>query len=112
MNKETSVILEMLRHIVNQPKSTQRDLARGLNLSLGKVNYCMKALKEKGYIKINNFKKNPDKISYVYILTPKGINEKTKLTVNFMKRKMIEYEDLKKELANDVKKNEKHIKKY
>ena len=107
MNKETSVILEMLRHIVNQPNSTQRDLARGLNLSLGKVNYCMKALKEKGYIKINNFKKNPDKISYVYILTPKGIKEKTKLTVNFMKRKMIEYEDLKKELANDVKKNEK-----
>ena len=77
MNKETSVILEMLRYIVNQPKSTQRDLARGLNLSLGKVNYCMKALKEKGYIKINNFKKNPNKISYVYILTPKGINEKT-----------------------------------
>tara|TARA_B100000780_G_C20864967_1_gene343958 strand:- start:37 stop:360 length:324 start_codon:yes stop_codon:yes gene_type:complete len=107
MNKETSVILEMLRHIVNQPNSTQRDLARGLNLSLGKVNYCMKALKEKGYIKINNFKKNPDKISYAYILTPKGIKEKTKLTVNFMKRKMIEYEDLKKELANDVKKNEK-----
>ncbi|MDC0355664.1 MarR family EPS-associated transcriptional regulator [Candidatus Pelagibacter sp.] len=107
MNKETSVILEMLRHIVNQPNSTQRDLARGLNLSLGKVNYCMKALKEKGYIKINNFKKNPDKISYAYILTPKGIKEKTKLTINFMKRKMIEYEDLKKELANDVKKNEK-----
>ena len=107
MNKETSVILEMLRHIVNQPNSTQRDLARGLNLSLGKVNYCMKALKEKGYIKINNFKKNPDKISYAYILTPKGIKEKTNLTVNFMKRKMIEYEDLKKELANDVKKNEK-----
>tara|TARA_B110000444_G_C18798041_1_gene575944 strand:+ start:90 stop:383 length:294 start_codon:yes stop_codon:yes gene_type:complete len=97
----------MLRHIVNQPNSTQRDLARGLNLSLGKVNYCMKALKEKGYIKINNFKKNPDKISYAYILTPKGIKEKTKLTINFMKRKMIEYEDLKKELANDVKKNEK-----
>jgi len=112
MNKETSVILEMLRHIVNQPNSTQRDLARGLNLSLGKVNYCMKALKEKGYIKINNFKKNPDKISYAYILTPKGIKEKTKLTINFMKRKMIEYEDLKKELANDVKKNEKWIKKY
>ena len=98
MNKETSVILEMLRHIVNQPNSTQRDLARGLNLSLGKVNYCMKALKEKGYIKINNFKKNPDKISYAYILTPKGIKEKTKLTVNFMKRKIEEYKELKKEL--------------
>ena len=101
MNKETSVILEMLRHIVNQPNSTQRDLARGLNLSLGKVNYCMKALKEKGYIKINNFKKNPDKISYAYILTPKGIKEKTKLTVNFMKRKMREYDELKAEMEED-----------
>ena len=98
MNKETSVILEMLRHIVNQPNSTQRDLARGLNLSLGKVNYCMKALKEKGYIKINNFKKNPDKISYAYILTPKGIKEKTKLTINFMKRQLSMYDELKKEL--------------
>tara|TARA_Y100000816_G_C25927391_1_gene483600 strand:- start:261 stop:581 length:321 start_codon:yes stop_codon:yes gene_type:complete len=105
MNKGTSDIFEILRVIVNQPKSTQRDLAKRLNLSLGKVNYCIKALKQKGYIKIKNFKKNPNKISYAYILTPKGIKEKTKLTINFMKRKIKEYEDLKKELKNDIKKN-------
>ena len=105
MNKETSDNFEILRHIVNKPQLTQRDLAKRLNLSLGKVNYCIKALKEKGYIKIDNFKKNPNKISYAYILTPKGIKEKTKLTVNFMKRKIKEYEDLKKELQNDIKKN-------
>ena len=105
MNKGTSDIFEILRVIVNQPKSTQRDLAKRLNLSLGKVNYCIKALKQKGYIKIKNFKKNPNKISYAYILTPKGIKEKTKLTINFMKRKIKEYEELKKELKNDIKKN-------
>ena len=105
MNRETSDNFEILRHIVSKPQLTQRDLAKRLNLSLGKVNYCIKALKEKGYIKIDNFKKNPNKISYAYILTPKGIKEKTKLTVNFMKRKIKEYEDLKKELQNDIKKN-------
>ena len=105
MNKETSDNFEILRHIVNKPQLTQRDLAKRLNLSLGKVNYCIKALKEKGYIKIDNFKKNPNKISYAYMLTPKGIKEKTKLTVNFMKRKIKEYEDLKKELQNEIKKN-------
>ena len=98
MNKGTSDIFEILRVIVNQPKSTQRDLAKRLNLSLGKVNYCIQSLKEKGLIKINNFKKNPNKIGYLYILTPKGLSEKTKLTIQFMKRKLSEYEELKKEL--------------
>ena len=75
MNKETSDIFEILRVIVNQPKSTQRDLAKRLNLSLGKVNYCIKALKQKGYIKIKNFKKILIKL-VMHILTPKGIKEK------------------------------------
>jgi len=66
---------------------------------LGKLNYCIKALKSKGLIKIENFKKNPNKINYIYVLTPKGIAEKTKLTMNFMKRKMKEYEELKKEVG-------------
>jgi|TARA_Y100000996_G_C22228555_1_gene522664 EPS-associated MarR family transcriptional regulator len=100
MNKETSDIFEILRKIVKDPSSTQRDLANELNLSLGKVNYCIKALKNKGLIKINNFKKNPNKINYIYVLTPKGIKQKTKLTIDFMNRKMKEYEDLKKELKN------------
>ena len=58
----------------------------------------MRALKKKGLVKITNFKKNPNKLNYIYILTPKGISEKTKLTINFMKRKMKEYDELKKEL--------------
>ena len=73
-------------------------MAEGLGFSLGKLNYCLKALKAKGLIKISNFKKNPNKINYFYMLTPKGISEKTKLTINFMKRKMKEYDELKKEL--------------
>ena len=100
MNKETSDIFEILRKIVKDPSSTQRDLANELNLSLGKVNYCIKALKDKGLIKINNFKKNPNKINYIYVLTPKCIRQKTKLTIDFMNRKIKEYEDLKKELKN------------
>ena len=88
----------VLRKIQNNPQSTQRELASELGFSLGKLNYCITALKNKGLIKIENFKKNPNKINYIYVLTPKGISIKTKLTLNFMKRKMIEYEELKKEI--------------
>ena len=90
---------EVLRKIKSKPNSSQRELANELGFSLGKLNYCLKALKEKGLIKIKNFHKNPNKIGYAYILTPKGISEKTKLTLNFMKRKMREYDELKKELG-------------
>ena len=90
----------VLRKINSRPKSTQRELAEELGFSLGKLNYCLKSLKEKGFVKIKNFKKNPNKINYIYVLTPKGISEKTKLTVNFMKRKMKEYDELKKELKD------------
>ncbi len=90
--------LNILRKINSEFKS-QRDLAKELGFSLGKLNYCLKALKKKGLIKINSFKKNPSKLNYIYVLTPKGIAAKTKLTINFMKRKMKEYDDLKKELG-------------
>ena len=89
---------EVLRKIDNNPNSTQRELAKELGFSLGKLNYCLKALKNKGLVKMDNFTKNPQKLNYMYVLTPKGISEKTKLTLNFMKRKMREYDDLKKEL--------------
>ena len=89
----------VLRKIDNLPKSTQRELAEELGFSLGKLNYCLKALKNKGLVKISNFQKNQNKISYVYILTPKGIYQKTKLTINFMKRKMQEYDELKSEIG-------------
>ncbi len=88
----------LLRTIHKKPKSSQRELANELGFSLGKLNYCLKALRQKGYIKIENFKKNPNKINYFYILTPQGIAEKTSLTINFMKRKMKEYDELKKEI--------------
>ena len=91
-------MVKVLRKINTNPKATQRELAKDLGFSLGKLNYCLKALKNKGLIKIGNFSKNPNKINYIYILTPKGIAEKTKLTINFMKRKMKEYEELKSEI--------------
>ena len=88
----------VLRKITSKPKSTQRELAEELGFSLGKLNYCLKALKNKGLIKMKNFGKNPHKINYIYVLTPRGITEKTKLTINFMQRKMQEYDELKKEI--------------
>jgi len=88
----------VLRKIQKKPNSTQRELAEELGFSLGKLNYCLQALQSKGLVKIKNFKKNPNKVNYFYILTPKGISEKTKLTINFMKRKMKEYDELKNEL--------------
>ena len=90
---------EILRKISKKPEVSQREMAQELGFSLGKLNYCIKQLKQKGLIKIKNFKKNPKKINYFYVLTPKGITEKTKLTVNFMKKKMREYDELKKELG-------------
>ena len=93
--------LNILRLINKKPSSNQRHLAKELGFSLGKFNYCLKSLKKKGLIKINNFKKSDKKLRYFYILTPKGISIKTKLTVNFMRRKMKEYEELKKEIKEN-----------
>ena len=90
--------LNLLRKINSKPGHSQRKLADELKFSLGKLNYCIKALKKKGLIKIENFKKNPKKINYIYKLTPKGITEKTQLTLNFMKRKIEEYDELKNEI--------------
>jgi EPS-associated MarR family transcriptional regulator len=90
--------LDILRKIYKNPSITQREMAGELGLSLGKLNYCLIKLKDKGIIKINNFKKNKKKIRYLYLLTPKGISLKTTLTINFMKKKMREYDELKKEL--------------
>tara|TARA_B100001175_G_scaffold314786_1_gene324828 strand:+ start:192 stop:494 length:303 start_codon:yes stop_codon:yes gene_type:complete len=88
----------VLRKINNRPDSTQRELAKELGFSLGKINYCLNALREKGLVKISNFSKNPNKFGYIYMLTPRGIKKKTQMTLNFMKRKMQEYDELKKEI--------------
>ena len=92
----------VLRKIQSNPDLTQRELAKDLGFSLGKLNYCLKALNSKGLVKIENFKKKEKKLSYIkkYILTPKGIDFRIKLTIQFMKRKMKEYDELKKELEN------------
>ena len=102
--KKSDDHLNVLRQVDKNPNFAQRKLAKNLNFSLGKLNYCLKALKNKGYIKIKNFSKNPNRFNpksknnYFYILTPKGMNIKTRLTLNFMKKKMQEYEQLKKEI--------------
>ena len=98
--KNNQDYFNVLRKIQKKPKSSQRELASDLGFSLGKLNYCLKALQSKGLVKMENFKKNPNKINYFYVLTPSGIVEKTKLTINFMKRKMQEYDDLKNEIEN------------
>jgi len=92
--------LNVMRKIQKKPNKSQRNLASELGFSLGKLNYCLRALQEKGLVKIKNFQKHEKKLNYIYVLTPKGIAEKTKLTINFMKRKMKEYEELKLELKN------------
>ena len=103
MDNELENNYKVLKEIQNNPNTSQRKLAKEVGFSLGKLNYCLKALKQKGLIKIENFRKNPNKITYAYILTPKGIKKKAKLTMNFMIRKMKEYDELKKELIKEKK---------
>ena len=93
--------LNIMRKIQNKPELSQRQLAQELDFSLGKINYCLSALKIKGLIKISNFKKNNNKLNYFYILTPKGFIKKTNLTLKFMKLKMAEYDELQKELLQE-----------
>ena len=90
--------LKVLRHLEDNPDVTQRELAVALGISLGKTNYCLKALINKGLIKAKNFKNNDNKRSYLYILTPKGIETKTKISIKFLKRKIQEYEALSQEI--------------
>ena len=93
---------EVLRRMNKKPAASQRELAEELGFSLGKLNYCLKALHKKGLVKLQNFQKQSNKINYLqYVITPKGIAERTKLTINFMKRKMKEYDELKRELKNN-----------
>ena len=90
----------ILRRINKKPNSSQREIAEELGFSLGKLNYCLKSLQKKGLIKLQNFKKKKNKISYLrYVITAKGLTERTRLTINFMERKMKEYDELKKELG-------------
>ena len=90
--------LKVMRLLENDPEMTQRELAGALGISLGSANFCLKALVDKGWIKIDNLKKNPSKLSCLYLVTPEGIGAKAKLTMRFLKRKRIEYDELKTEI--------------
>jgi len=90
--------LNILRKIEKEKKINQRKMSNELGISLGKVNYCLRELKKRGFIKVQNFSQSKNKFNYIYLLTPKGFNAKSKAIVNFMKIKMREYEELKKDL--------------
>jgi len=91
--------LNLLRHLQEKQDVSQRELAHKMGVSLGKMNYILNALIKKGIIKVQNFRNNKNKLAYTYYLTPMGINEKAILTVKFFKRKLSEYDTIKKEIA-------------
>jgi MarR family transcriptional regulator, temperature-dependent positive regulator of motility len=97
---DPDVHFRVLHLLDEEPELTQRELAQKLGISLGGVNYCLKALIEIGHIKAGNFRKSPDKSAYLYLLTPKGISEKAQLTAGFLKRKLAEYLALKQEIES------------
>ena len=90
--------LEALRYLESNPKVTQRELAQALGVSLGATNYCLRALVEKGWLKLENFQRNRNKLGYLYLLTPAGVTAKAQLTARFLQRKLVEYEILKAEI--------------
>lgn len=96
---------KIFKIIAENPQINQRELSRKLGISLGKANYCLKALMEKGWVKAQNFKNNKNKLSYAYLLTPSGIEQKAAVTLRYLKRKMEEYDQLKQaveELKKEV----------
>jgi EPS-associated MarR family transcriptional regulator len=96
--RKTEEFLVMLRELDGSPSVSQRELSARLGISLGKVNFLLRALIEKGFVKVDNFKKSECKSAYLYYLTPRGIEEKTKLTYHFLRRKIKEYERLEMEI--------------
>lgn len=95
---EREIHLKILRHLEDNPDISQRDLARELGVSLGKANYCLKALIEKGFVKAQNFRESDNKRGYLYVLTPEGLEAKMRISVDFLRRKIAEYEELRREI--------------
>lgn len=89
---------KILKRLQDNPNISQRDLAKSLNISVGKVNYCLKGLMEMGWVKAHNFKNHKNKLAYAYILTPSGIEEKSKVTMQFLKSRVKQYEELEREI--------------
>lgn len=96
---QDEITYRILKCIEEKPNQSQRELSRALGVSLGRMNYCLHALIDKGLIKARNFYENPNKSGYLYLLTPKGVEEKGKVTMRFLQRKMQEYEQIKREIA-------------
>jgi len=94
----TETYLKILKHIESKPHISQRQLAQELGVSVGKINYCVRALIAKGLVKAGNFKRSSNKMSYLYLLTSKGFEEKARLTSSFLKKKIIEHEIITKEI--------------
>ena len=106
---DKEIHLQLLRHLAENPQVSQRELAAHLGVSLGKANYCLQALVEKGMVKARNFKNSADKRAYLYLLTPKGVKAKAEISVRFLQRKIEEHEalraeieELRRELNNDT----------
>ena len=89
---------KVMQLIHKQPDISQRELAKQAGISLGSMHYCLKALAEKGWVKAGNFNNNPDKSVYLYLLTPEGISQKSKLAIDFLRRKKLEYDQLKRDI--------------
>jgi len=111
MNKdfEKEIRYSLLRMLSSDPDLTQREMARSMGISLGKVNYCLSELVKKGFVKVNRFKGSRNKAGYFYILTPHGIEEKARLTMSFLKKKTAEYEQIRlqiRDLAREIEKEE------
>jgi MarR family transcriptional regulator, temperature-dependent positive regulator of motility len=92
--------LEILRKIEANPNLTQRQMAKNLDMSLGKINYLIQALLSKGFLMVSNFKGSDNKLGYLYLLTPEGVETKKKLTILFLQRKSEEFDKLKKEMEH------------
>lgn len=93
-----TISYSLLKALEGNPNLSQRDLAKRLGISLGKVNYCLNALVQKGCLKVNNFRNSSNKLAYAYFLTPQGVEEKARITVHFLRHKMYEYEQLRAEI--------------
>lgn len=98
-NLESVEVIKLFREIKKTPEMTQRELSARLGISLGKINFLIKALIDKGLIKANNFKNVNNRYAYIYLLTPHGLAEKARITCHFLKRKMEEYEQLEEEIG-------------
>lgn len=96
---QDEITYKLLKSIEENPAQSQRDLSKSLGISLGKLNYCLRALMDRGMVKAQNFSRSPTKSDYLYLLTPMGVEEKGRVTLRFLRRKMQEYEQIKQDIA-------------